>query len=101
MALCFRMFAGSMSERQAKESPSEFFNSTGAIDLPDTNRLAPYTPKGNVRRLRMLNKTTVLTVIICLTVLAFVWLERDRLCDFRIKTKMLEVDAGLSYELNR
>ncbi|WP_176519180.1 Hok/Gef family protein [Pantoea sp. JKS000250] len=49
----------------------------------------------------MLNKPTVLTVIICLTVLAFVLLERDRLCDFRIKTKILEVDAGLSYELNR
>jgi len=49
----------------------------------------------------MLNKGAVIAAIICLTILAVIWLERDRLCDFRVKTTLIEVDAGLSYELSR
>ncbi|PPC63923.1 endonuclease [Pantoea sp. ICBG 1758] len=48
----------------------------------------------------MQNKGAVMAAIICLTILAVIWLERDRLCDVRIKTNVFEVDAGLSYELN-
>jgi len=48
----------------------------------------------------MLNKVTVFAVVVCITILAIFWLERNRICDFRIKTRVIEVDASLSYELN-
>ena len=50
---------------------------------------------------KMQSKLAAIAAIICFTILVFLWLEGNRLCDFQIKTKVIEVDAGLSYELNR
>jgi len=69
--------------------------------MPRQHDSSPLPAVRQLRRLKMQNKVTAIAVLICLTILASVWLERDRLCDFRVKTKLIEVDAGLSYELNR
>jgi len=48
----------------------------------------------------MRNKLAVITVVICLTVICVIGMERDRLCDFHLKAEGIEVSAMLNYELN-
>lgn len=40
-------------------------------------------------------------VIVCMTLIAFIWLTRDSLCELRIRLGDSEVAATLAYESER
>ncbi len=42
--------------------------------------------------------TFLCVVVICATVLCFIWIVQDRLCEFSIKEKNRELRAVLAYE---
>jgi hypothetical protein len=48
-----------------------------------------------------MSQNLLAVVVLCLTILAFTWLERNSLCEMRIKLGGVEIAALLQYESRR
>lgn len=70
--------------------------------MPSNIRLASYPPQGKDREVKMQQERVVLKlVILCMTLIAFIWLTRGSLCELRIRLGDSEVAATLAYESER
>ncbi len=70
--------------------------------MPSNIRLASYPPQGKDREVKNAAKRVVLKlVIVCMTLIAFIWLTRGSLCELRIRLGDSEVAATLAYESER
>ncbi|WP_338086289.1 Hok/Gef family protein [Nissabacter archeti] len=62
-------------------------------------RLASYPPQGKELEASMLQKSGVICVIvICITLLIFMWITRSSLCEVRIRNNNIDVAVILDYE---
>ncbi|PLR45581.1 hypothetical protein CYR40_12745 [Chimaeribacter arupi] len=62
-------------------------------------RLAFYPPRGKELEASMLQKSGVICVIvICITLLIFIWITRSSLCEVRINNNDINVAIILDYE---
>ncbi len=62
-------------------------------------RLASYPPQGKELEASMLQKSGVICVIvICITLLIFMWITRSSLCEVRINNNDINVAIILDYE---
>ncbi len=62
-------------------------------------RLASYPPRGKELEASMLQKSGVICVIvICITLLVFMWITRSSLCEVRIRNNNIDVAIILDYE---
>ncbi len=65
----------------------------------DTSRVASYPPKGKEKKAMKQPKQPVIVglLIVCITLLIFTILTRNRLCEIRVKDGNREVSAVLAY----
>lgn len=70
--------------------------------MPSNIKLASYPPQGKDREVENAAKRVILKLmIVCMTLIAFIWLTRGSLCELRIRLGDSEVAATLAYESKR
>ncbi|PLR37122.1 hypothetical protein CYR23_05710 [Chimaeribacter arupi] len=67
--------------------------------MPSNIRLAFYLPQGKEPEASMLQRSGVICVIvICITLLIFIWITRSSLCEVRIRNNNIDVAVIMDYE---
>ncbi|PLR37894.1 hypothetical protein CYR55_09250 [Chimaeribacter californicus] len=62
-------------------------------------RLAFYPPQGKEPEASMLQKSGVIClIVICITLLIFMWITRSSLCEVRFRNNHLDVAVIMDYE---
>ena len=62
-------------------------------------RLAFYPPRGKELEASMLQKSGVIClIVICITLLIFMWITRSSLCEVRFRNNQIDVAVIMDYE---
>ncbi|MDU6410942.1 MAG: Hok/Gef family protein [Yersiniaceae bacterium] len=62
-------------------------------------RLAFYPPRGKELEASMLQKSGVIClIVICVTLLIFMWITRSSLCEVRFRNNQIDVAVIMDYE---
>ena len=62
-------------------------------------RLAFYPPRGKELETSMLQKSGVIClIVICVTLLIFMWITRSSLCEVRFRNNQIDVAVIMDYE---
>lgn len=70
--------------------------------MPQQHYSSPMTlPKGNGGAAMPQRTFLIMLIVVCVTILCFVWMVRDSLCGFRIEQGNTVLVATLAYEVKR